>query len=642
MKRRGLILLVVFLLACCGCSTDEDEESNGDEEVSSQWTWPLSPGEVPFVISGELPVPTHRYEDFTQIQSLDGTWLFLEDPDGVGDAQQWFDPDADRSGWRTIQVPGVFTAAFPDLFEYEGVGWYALDFDFEGDPRRTLIRFGSVFLRSQVYLNGERIGSHDGGYTPFHLLAGQVLREGANTLVVRADNTIGTDTIPAWVPFHDGKHGWWPHGGISGSVTLHRAPDPWIFKIEPRFVGAEGPVELTFGLLHFSQKDGETVAWSLQSPSGEIREGSFNLFSFTAGLHFYRLTLDAGLPEVWSRETPDRLYTLAIRGTVGGDEAAVRFGYRTVEVVGTQIRLNGQRDFWWGINRHSDYPDTGSVENPATVAREIGLIGDLHAVHVRPGHYPVAPLLLDALCDAGVTVMEEVPVYQLFGDQLSDPVLVEQSLLQLGEMIERDKNNPAILAWDVGNEYSSYLPGAKPFTAEMADYARWLDPSRPVACVITSVPCVVPVDFALSEVDIIGLNQYYGWYIGTVDKAGACLDAIHGMYPNHPVVATEFGAGCLAGIHLEGEPGNEPLDDHSYAEEWQAWYLEQQLSQLLARDYIAGVMPWVLADFRMQWDQTTGDPHPAYKTNLKGLVTQDRATRKLAFDAVSAIYDQGH
>ena len=604
---------------------------------------PADPGSVPHIIAGSLPVPTWRTEDRSLRQSIDGAWRFLENPDEVGHRQQWYSPGLDRTGWRSIEVPGVWNAAFPDLLDYEGIGWYATEFDVAGGPTdeapgRMMLRFGAVFLRSRIYLNGVFLGEHEGGYTPVHIETSEALRRIDNVLVVRADNRIGWDTIPVDTRTHLGKHGWWPYGGISRSVTLHDLGDPWIFKLEPAFVSGEGRLEVTLGLWSRSRHEDLALTWKLEGPSGGRFEGNVHLSVPGRGVHTYRFWIDAPAPAVWSRSRPENLYRLTLADPAGGDGLTVRFGHRTFGLDGSKMLLNGERDFWRGISRHSDYPDTGSVETEGTIAREVSILGDLHVNHVRPGHYPVDPRLLDVLCDAGITILEEVPVYQLFIGQMDDPDLIAQARLQLGEMIERDKNNPAILAWSVGNEYANYFPGAATLTAELAGEARRLDPGRPVGAIITNVSCVVPVDFALDHVDLIGVNQYYGWYFGALPDAPCCMDTIHRMHPDKPIVATEFGAGAVAGNHLEGEPCPEALDDHGYTEEWQAWYLEEQFEGLLARPYLSGTMPWVLADFRMEWNPSTGKPHPVPGMNLKGLLTHDRSTRKMAFGVVSGIY----
>jgi len=648
-----LTALILCLLLMAGCNDDDDDDNDsansvddvGDDDSHAIIYDPLPEGATPYISADGLPVPTGRYSDETLRQSLDGQWFFVEDPSGTGDAHQWFAPEHDRSQWREITVPGVWNAEFPELFTYNGVGWFALRFDVSGlwpesdYPPEMLLRFGAVFLNSKVYLNGALLGEHRGGYTPFHLPCGRLLKQTGNILVVRADNRITWNTVPVDTLTHLHSHGWWPYGGISRSVTLHDLPDPWLFKLEPSFIHEDSDkLWITLGV-RADEAGVVKLSWLLESPVGNEREGALDINVPGPGVHIYRFPIKAETPAVWSRENPENMYRLTLSDPSGGDGLTVRFGYRSFVTDSDEIFLNGKRDYWRGINRHSDYPRQGSVETENSIWREVALIKELNANHVRPGHYPVAERLLDALADAGVTVMEEIPVYQFFLGQVADEGLLENAAHQLGEMIERDKNNPAILAWSIGNEYANYFPGSFTLTKTLGGEARRLDPTRPVATVISNASCVVPLDFCLHNVDIIGVNEYYGWYMGQTPGAGKCLDLIHDMYPNKPIVATEFGAGAVAGRHLDAEPGPEPLGDHSYTEDWQAWFLEQHLNQFLDRDYLSGVMPWVMADFRMVWNPSTGDPHPVYFTNLKGLMTHDRRTKKMSFDLVAGMYE---
>lgn len=654
----GLSVLALFAILAIGCASGDEEEdvfpsggdnvSGDDDEASNPAVLDAEPldEDVPYLVQNGLPVPTHRYEDGTIAFSLDGVWRFSMDPHVEGEDKGWYEPDYDRSGWRDIAVPGSWNALIDEYRETEGVGWYAVTFnvgtaiDDEALARLT-IRVGACFLRTRVWLNGVLLGGHAGGYTPIHLDAGDaILREG-NVLVVRADNRIRWNTVPTDTYFKPGTHGWWPFGGITRSVTVHVRPSAWVFKIEPRFVSAAGGVSVLLGVFASEADYSHRVAWTLTDPAGGELAGEVDLRILGPGVHFFRFGIATGEAFVWSRARPFNQYHLRI-DTEAGDAATVRFGHRTFAVRGEIFELNGKRDFWRGINRHSDHPETGPVETDETIARDVQVMGELGVNHTRPGHYPVDERLLDALADAGITILEETPVYQWQFGQMSNPVLLEEATTQLAEVIERDKNNPAILAWSLGNEYGSFWPTSATLTAAMREQARRFDSSRPTVAVLTYSPCVVPLDFTMPHADIIGLNEYYGWYTGDVSQVSRCIDVFRRMAPDKPLVMSEFGAGAVAGTHLPDgeEPGPEPLDDHSYTEEFQAWFHDQHLSQMIARDDLSGVMPWVLGDFRMEWDPGTGDPHPVPKTNLKGLLTQDRATYKASFETVRGYYAQ--
>lgn len=647
-----VFLLLILAVSSCNNNADDDADddtggpADGNEPGNPVILMPLAQGAVPYLEGNGLPVPTHRYVDQSRVAGLNGPWLFAADEEDVGESELWFSSNFDRSDWQQIEVPGSWNAAFPELLEYKGAGWYALIFDTpeeisSEELNLIFIRFGAVFLNSKIYLNGELIGTHMGGYTPIFVPFGDHLSRRKNTLVVRADNRLTWESIPANTIFHPNSHGWWPYGGIIRDVSIHRLFDPWIFKLEPRFVSDLGDVEVTVGIFARTMDEDRLLDYEIIGPGLETIAGTVHLEIDRTGVLIYRFTISTSTVNAWSRQTPENIYEMTLEDPKDKDGLTVRFGYRTFEADGGELWLNGQRDFWHGINRHSCYPDSGPVESDRTISREVEKLLELHVNHVRPGHYPVDERLLDALTDAGITVMEELPVYQIQFGQMKDEAILANAGYQLAEFIERDKNNPAILAWSVGNEYGNFWPSSRILTREMNEQAKRFDPYRPTIAVIANVTCVVPLDFTLGFVDIIGINQYYGWYIGNVGQATACLDKVHGLYPNKPIVATEFGAGAVAGWYLlEGQqPGPEPIDDHSYTEDFQNWFLKQQLDQLLALDYLSGVMPWVFADFRMEWDPSTGDPHPVSGMNLKGLQTHDRQTKKMSFDTVAQRYE---
>ncbi|MCB9479673.1 MAG: hypothetical protein H6683_08315 [Deltaproteobacteria bacterium] len=624
-------------------SDDDDDDDTTDDIVELD---PLPDGAVPYLTLNDLPVPTHRRDDTTVLGSLDGTWRFRVDAEDVGQGEAWFADDLNRDDWDTITVPGGWNALKPELFPYEGVAWYATEFDAPEDAGdEILLRFGAVFLESTFYLNGEKIGEHHGGYTPVHLRTGDLLREDGNVLVVRVDNRITFETVPTDTYFKPGKHGWYPFGGITRSVTMHRLPDAWVFKAEPKYDPSLGAVTVTLGV--FADSAGAASFFYELADLAEdeaMSSGFVRLEIPEAGTHFYRWTFETEPLRRWSREAPENQYQLALIGSLDdGDAFSVEFGYRTFEVSGTDLHLNGEKDFWRGINRHSDYPEVGPTETPESIEREVELMKELHVNHTRPGHYPVDPRLLDALADAGITVVEETPVYQWYFGQMKDEALLDLATTQLAEVIERDKNNPAILAWSVGNEFANFWPSSAVLVQTMHDVAKYYDPDRATMAVLAESVCIVPLDFAGAIVDIIGQNQYNGWYRGSLDEIDECMDTMHRLNPDKPMIASEFGAGALYGRHLpdDVEPGPE-LDyhDHSYTEEFQAFFLDTHLDAILSNDYISGVMPWVLADFRMEWDPSTGNPHPADKTNLKGLVTHDRQNKKLSFSTIQLRYEE--
>lgn len=355
------------------------------------------------------------------------------------------------------------------------------------------------------------------------------------------------------------------------------------------------------------------------------------------GASFWTASVDVAAPLVWSREAPAHRYTAT--ATVGSASASDEFGFRTVAVADGDILLNGERIFLHGISRHEDHPTLGPVQTPELMQADLALLRELGVDHIRPGHYTAHPGWVRRLGAAGITVTEEIPVYQLDPFQLADKDLLENARRQLIEMIERDRNEPAIILWSMGNEVWQFFPQGGTFFRSLAQTLHEYDDTRLTTYAALTIPYFMGVlpDSITPSVDVVSANEYYGWYYPFAFLTGSMLDAYQRRFPDKPFVVSEFGADALGGQRLGRPPFEELANAHSYSEDFQAWLLQTQFDQILARDYVDGTMPWVFADFRMQWVAFT-KPHPVPETNLKGLLTGER-DKKLAFDTVARIYD---
>lgn len=596
---------------------------------------------VPYLMLNGLPVTTGFDATSAHETAMNGTWRFLEDPDDVGEQQGWQDRGHERSDWRTIEVPGSWDVAFGDeLLGYRGAGWYARGFPAPARSagERVRIRFEAVFLVSDVWVNGQHVGSHTGGYTPFEVDVTDVLEDGENTLVVRADSRITRNTIPTDTLMFRGRHGWWPYGGITRDVRLLVDDAARPFKLDIRTrptTPSAWTVDIAVGVHTSGAPATEALSIELADPTGTIVATAGPVDLTVADVAFERFSVVVDDPQVWDPSDPAR-YSATVR--FGDTYAVDEFGFRTVEVADGDILLNGRRHFLRGMNRHEDHPTLGPVQTPELIAGDVALLGELDVNHIRPGHYPAHPDMLSALGKAGITMTEEIPVYQLDLFHFFDRQLLEQARTQLIEMVERDRNEPAIILWSLGNEVWQFVPQAGTFFASLHDTLDRYDDTRLSTYAAFTVPYLMSAlpDSVTPLVDVVSVNEYYGWYYPAAAWAGFFLDLYHSKFPTKPFVVSEVGADALAGRHLDRPPGEEPPRQHSYSEEFQAWFLQRQFDQLLARDYVDGVMPWVFADFRMEWKAATA-PHPVDQMNLKGLLSGDREP-KLAFSTVSETY----
>jgi len=225
----------------------------------------------------------------------------------------------------------------------------------------------------------------------------------------------------------------------------------------------------------------------------------------------------------------------------------------------------------------------------------------------------------------GLLVWSEVPVY--WGNALTNPLTLQNAQDQVRENITRDHNRASVILWSIGNE-TPVLPARTEFMSKLAAEVRELDPTRLITAasdhVERSAPLTRTVNDPLGEfLDVIGVNEYLGWYEGSPeDVAQAQWKTPYGK----PIIISEFGAGAAYGNH------GSPLA--RWTEEYQANVYEQQIRMLRRIPFLAGMSPWLLMDFRSPRRLLPGiqDYH-----NRKGLIS-DRGQRKQAFYVLQRFY----
>ncbi len=620
---------------------------------------------MPCMWQNGLPYFTRFQDTERVVQDLSGKWLFKIDPDYQGEAKGYQKPGYDHGNWELAPVPGVWNVKDGPHPDYKGAAWYVLRFH-ASDVENSFARlyFDGVCFHAKVWLNGEHLGAHSGGYTAWSLDASPAIRPGRENLIaVRVDNRRTYTDVPPrlWV---NEKLGWWPYGGIARTARIVWTPDVSINKlvIKARPEG-DGKGRLFVSGLVYNRgeepaaarlgakllKSGRPPAL-LESVKIEVPANDCMRFDLPARV------FDGIQP--WSPENP-ALYELKVSLNAEGentDVARERIGFREFEIRGTKLYLNGQLFWMRGMNRHEDDPHTGLFQSDERMQEDMDLLRELHVNHMRPGHYPNDPRWLD-LCDKeGITVIHEIPLYQAGSgvmkwveakvqkkrksvpwtigggyptfEQMNDPELIANAEQQLIEMIERDRNHPSVIMWSMGNENSTFLKRAQEMYERLISVSREFDPERPVTFALLSSPFYVTplLERTAHLADVLMMNEYYGWYFGKAKKVGAFLDRVHEKYPDKPVIVSEFGAGTV--------PGRRADPPEKFSEDYQVYLYETQYKEVLARPYVAGTMPWILADFRCPWFLAE---HPVYMMNLKGLVSYGRE-KKAAFHAVSRIY----
>jgi beta-glucuronidase len=553
--------------------------------------------------------------------SLNGTWHYLVDVYDTGrnshmerdftprDKTQW--SEYGFAGSPLLNVPGDWNTQSQQLFFYEGTIWYQRTFSVEKHAgTRLFLHFGAVANRATVYLNGAKLGSHEGAFTPFDFEVTDKAREGVNDLVVEVNNRRSADAVPAL------NTDWWNYGGITREVSLVEVPASFIEDYSVQLAkGSEGTVEGWVRLNGATAPESVTVA----IPEAGIRQ---SLTTDAAGLAHFRFPAKL---QLWSPETP-KLYTVKIASA--NDAIADEIGFRTIEVRGSKIYLNGKQVFLRGISIHEEAPFRSgraiSTEDDATL---LGWAKELGCNFVRLAHYPHNEQMTRLADRLGLMVWSEVPVY--WDTAWTNPATLANAGAQLRSNIARDHNRASIVIWSVANE-TTPSPERTAFLGHLIDEVRLLDGTRLIGAALNHWENPAPNTRLLSDplgekLDVLGLNEYLGWYEGHF----ADFDRVKWQFAlNKPVIVSEFGGGAVAGLHGDSET--------RWSEEYQRALFEKQLKMLSQMPQLAGMSPWLLMDFLSPRRLMPGIQD---YYNRKGLIS-NRGQRKEAFSTLQEFYQQ--
>lgn len=425
------------------------------------------------------------------VLSLDGTWSLAADPQNVGREQRWFEKET-IEGAKPARVPWIVQATFPG---YHGVVWYARDFVAPARPQagaRCLLRFGQVDYLADVWLNGVRIGGHEGGETPFVLDATAAVKPGGkNHLAVRVLNPTREpiDGIRLYqtarrckvVPFNAGAI--FNHGGITGSVELVWAPE---VRVDDLFVVAE-PSGIQ-GKLHLRavvhNAGSEARSGSLEftlapARSGETTDVLRLARPFPSGDATIEAQMTVDNPHLWDLNDP-YLYRVTARAAVDGagavDERSVRCGFRDFRFADGYFRLNGRRIYLRCSHTCNHYPiGIQFPEDPDLLRRDMLNMKVMGFNAIRFIWGGATPVQLDLCDEIGLLVYQESYASMPIGDS---PEMPRRFDTAVSELVRRDRNHPSVAIWGLLNE--THEGPTFRHAAGMLPMLRSLDPSRMV------------------------------------------------------------------------------------------------------------------------------------------------------------------
>jgi beta-glucuronidase len=562
--------------------------------------------------------------------SLNGEWASIVDPYFSGlfsfhheeKKNGWFlnykakpgDPfptEYDYSKAPKLRVPGDWNTQRESLFFYEGPIWYERDFTYQPKAHtRIFLHVGAANYHSWFWVNGKKVCEHEGGFTSFNCEMTSVVHDGNNFVVAAVDNTRHEDNVPTL------ETDWWNYGGLTREVSLIEVPDTFIDQYDLHLSRREdNSIE---GWVHVAGgKPGDKAEVEIAELGGEAsaaigEDGRATIQFRVQGL------------QRWSPENA-KLYKVTLRA--GQDSIDELMGFRTIETRGTEILLNGKPIFLRGISIHAEAPyRTGRAYSDKDAETLLGWAKELGCNFARLAHYPHDETMLRAADRMGMLIWSENPVYWAL--QFDNPRVLAKAEQQLDEEINTSRDHPAIILWSMANETPNTLARTK-FIETLAGRARELDATRLItaALLVRAKGNTKIVDDPLGEaLDVIGINEYIGWYEGHPESADTTEWQI--VYQK-PLIVSEFGGDAKAGLH-----GG---DDERWTEEYQANIYRHQLPMLNKIPQLRGMSPWILMDFRSPNRPLVGVQDDF---NRKGLLS-DQGQKKKAFYILQKAYKEG-
>jgi len=562
-----------------------------------------------------------------ETESLNGKWNFAADLYDTCRRAHWyrderFDKDGrelpldyDWEGWDRITVPASWNLEKPELLYFEGSGVYTRTFRYipKIPGERLFLRFEGSSYRTSVFLNGKIIGTHDGASTPFNADISDAVRS-ENRIVVVADARRSPSRIPT------DNTDWFNYGGIYRDVYLVRLPPvfikDWFVRLAPdgTYSTILADVTVASAVNDRTQVNGTVFV--------KIPELSINQeIVIKDGKGEAKIPAQ---PELWSPDNP-KIYDVSVSFNSGGlsDEVNDRIGFREIKTSGHEIILNGKKIFLRGVCVHEDHFALGKTTTEEIIRQTIRDLKAMNGVYLRLAHYPHDARFARIADEEGVLLWEEVPVY--WAVAFDNPNTYADAENQLSELILRDRNRASVIIWSVGNENAD-TDSRLDFMSRLAQRAKTLDGSRLVsaACLIKHEKLQIE-DRLVEFLDVIGINEYYGWYDPDFEKLPKILANSN---PEKPVLICEFG-----GAARLGQRGSM---DELWTLDKQKRLYEQQVETFKKCPYIAGTTPWILYDFRCP--RRLNRYQEGF--NRKGLIDAERKTKKPAFYVMQKFYGE--
>ena len=500
---------------------------------------------------------------------------------------------------------------------YRGTCWYIKELTEveKTEEEEVYLEFLGAAMISDVYLNGEKLFHHEGGYSTFRVNLTAYLTE-KNVLAVAVDNGDNTICYPQKADFTF-------YGGLYRSVNLLVVPREH-FALD--YCGTPG-IKLTPEVDLETKKANVTVeVWTSGNPKEVTITAAEETKNVEVSGNYAKTVFEIEQVHLWDGLEDPYLYS-AEAVLASGDRVSTRFGCRTFEMDSQKgFLLNGRSYPLRGVSRHQDVKGVGNALSLEDHQRDMEIIKELGATTLRLAHYQHAQEFYDLCDENGLVVWAEIPYITMHMSSAR-----ANTLSQMEELIVQNYNHPSICCWGLSNEITAASAVDEDLLENhrlLNDLCHRLDATRPTTMANVFM---LEIDSPILEIpDINSYNLYFGWYLGDLEQNEEFFDEYHEKYPDRVIGFSEYGADANP-QYQSSKP-----EKGDYTESYQAVYHEHMLKMIEERPWLWATHVWNLFDFAADGRDEGGK----HGENQKGLVTIDRRLKKDAFYLYKAAWNQ--
>ena len=547
------------------------------------------------------------------IVNINRKWAFSKEATAV--------PASIDTKWNFVNLPHSFNAIDGqdgDSDYWRGTAYYAHELSKEELPEaeRYYIEINGANSSADLYVGGEKLAHHDGGYSTWRADITDKLQN--KTLIVLAvDNAPNDYVYPQVADFTF-------YGGLYRDVNIICVSESHFdldyyggpgIQVTPVVDGKNANVEVITYVTN--PKEGQSVRYTFY----DQEENAIGTLESTEGKVNYTIEN----VRLWNGRKDPYLYCVEAELVEDGkviDNVCTRFGCRSFRIDPDKgFILNGEEYPLRGVSRHQDRWGIGNALLPEHHEEDMDLICEVGATTIRLAHYQHAQYFYDLCDEKGLVIWAEIPYISQHM-----PTGRENTISQMKELVIQNYNHPSICVWGLSNEIT--MKGdTDPDLLEnhniLNDLVHQMDKTRPTTIAAVS-PC--PIDSPYIQIpDVVSYNHYFGWYGGDTSQNGPWFDNFHKTHPNIPIGISEYGCEALNWHTSDPQQGD-------YTEEYQAYYHEELIKAIAERPYLWATHVWNMFDFGADTRNEGGENGQ----NHKGLVTFDRKYKKDSFYAYKA------